>query len=234
MNLQAQCVISVSAIRLAPDHHSEMISQILFGESCFILEKEKDFCKIKMQFDGTEGWVMDLHIEEVEKFETKFIVKENILSYQYKNENLILSLGSEINAETKEIQNSDQSHENLLTVAKSFLQVPYLLGGRSCMGCDADAFVQLCYKVLGKPLPRIAIDQANLGFVLDFLEESDLGDLAFFEDENGGINHVGIMLNNYEIIHCYDKVRIDSIDSVGIYNVNLKKHTHKLRFVKRI
>ena len=75
---------------------------------------------------------------------------------------------------------------------------------------------------------------AELGEVIDFLGESEAGDLAFFETVEGKINHVGIMLNSYELIHAFGKVRIDSLDSSGIYNNELKKHTHRLRFVKRI
>ena len=73
-----------------------------------------------------------------------------------------------------------------------------------------------------------------LGEVLDFVEESQPGDLAFFENQEGKISHVGIMLEDQKIIHAYGKVRIDQLDSAGIYNANLKKHTHKLRFLKRI
>ena len=55
---------------------------------------------------------------------------------------------------------------------------------------------------------------------------------AFFENGEGKISHVGVMLDNQKIIHAYGKVRIDTLDSSGIFNQELKRHTHKLRFVK--
>ena len=67
-----------------------------------------------------------------------------------------------------------------------------------------------------------------------FIEEAEIGDLAFFENEEGRIIHVGIMLENQKIIHAHGKVRIDDLDCIGIFNKDQNKHTHKLRFVKRI
>ena len=72
------------------------------------------------------------------------------------------------------------------------------------------------------------------GTARDFVEESEAGDLAFFEDAEGNINHVGLVLSPFEIIHVSGKVRIDSLDFSGIYNAEQNKHTHKLRFVKTL
>jgi cell wall-associated NlpC family hydrolase len=58
--------------------------------------------------------------------------------------------------------------------------------------------------------------------------------LAFFENEEGQIVHVGMMLEDQKIIHAYGKVRIDTLDSSGIFNQELKRHTHNLRFIRRL
>ena len=81
---------------------------------------------------------------------------------------------------------------------------------------------------------RDAKDQATQGQVLSFIEESEPGDLAFFDNEDGAITHVGIIMNDYNIIHAHGKVRIDKLDHSGIYNVDSKIHTHKLRVIKKI
>lgn len=83
-------------------------------------------------------------------------------------------------------------------------------------------------------MPRDAYQQAEKGQVLSFVEESKPGDLAFFENEEGNITHVGMMLENQQIIHAYGKVRIDSLDSTGIFNSDLNKHTHQLRLIKSL
>ncbi|MCF0206504.1 MAG: C40 family peptidase, partial [Bacteroidales bacterium] len=67
-----------------------------------------------------------------------------------------------------------------------------------------------------------------------FMTEAQPGDLAFFDNEEGDIIHVGMIFSQNEIIHASKKVRIDKIDHHGIYNNDLKKYTHKLRVIKKI
>ncbi|MBS1571840.1 MAG: C40 family peptidase [Bacteroidetes bacterium] len=195
MEQLAQCVVSVSPIRKFPNHQSEMISQILFGESCVILNKENDFFKIKMQSDNTEGWVMDQHLDCTDVQTTKFLVEDKFFLLNTDGYSTLLSMGSEIIEE--KLSHQQENRKSLLEIAQSFLGVPFLQGGRTFMGCDADGFVQLVFKLNEMQLPRWAKEQSELGNVLDFLGESEAGDLAFFEDNNVEIIHVGIMLNNY-------------------------------------
>jgi len=81
---------------------------------------------------------------------------------------------------------------------------------------------------------RDASQQATQGEALSFIEESEPGDLAFFDNEEGKIVHVGMILSNNQIIHAHGKVRIDLLDHSGIYNVDTKRHSHKLRVIKKI
>ena len=52
----------------------------------------------------------------------------------------------------------------------------------------------MVYKLCGHTLFRGAKEQAAQGEVLSFIEESEAGDLAFFDNEEGEIIHVGIIL----------------------------------------
>jgi cell wall-associated NlpC family hydrolase len=88
------------------------------------------------------------------------------------------------------------------------------------------------YKINGVKLSRDAHQQANQGQTLSFIEESEAGDLAFFDDSEGKIVHVGLLLENHCIIHAHGTVRIDQIDQTGIYNGST--HTHKLRMIKKL
>ena len=58
--------------------------------------------------------------------------------------------------------------------------------------------------------------------------------LLFFDNDAGKITHVGILLNPDTIIHSSGKVRIDTIDNLGIINGDTGKRTHKMRVIKRI
>jgi cell wall-associated NlpC family hydrolase len=92
----------------------------------------------------------------------------------------------------------------------------------------------MVYRLNGIDIPRDADEQAEVGTTLSFVEESEPGDLAFFDNTEGNIVHVGIMLENNHIIHASGKVRIDRIDQQGIFNTDLGSHTHKLRLIKQI
>ena len=122
----------------------------------------------------------------------------------------------------------------IVSTALTFLNSPYLWGGKTPFGIDCSGFTQMVYKINGYKLSRDAKDQANQGETLSFIEESEAGDLAFFNNDQGDIIHVGIILQNNHIIHASGKVRIDRIDHSGIYNNDLNKHTHSLRYIKKI
>ena len=231
MIVKAIASVSVVPVRAENSDRAEIVTQLLFGESCDILEVDKNWTKIKIHFDGYEGWVDTKQVSSISdvdfiKRKTK-TVTENFINYQHNGEKTLLSIGSEIDADNQEDIKNNFDKENLKKTALEFLNVPYLWGGRSFFGIDCSGFTQIVYKVNGIQLPRDAYQQAELGEVLDFIEEVEIGDLAFFEN-------VGIMLENQKIIHAHGKVRIDDLDCIGIFNKDQNKHTHKLRFVKRI
>ena len=92
----------------------------------------------------------------------------------------------------------------------------------------------MVYKLNGYSLLRDASQQATQGEALSFIEESEPGDLAFFDNDEGEITHVGIIMKDNYIIHAHGKVRIDRLDHSGIFNYEMRNHTHKLRVIKRI
>jgi cell wall-associated NlpC family hydrolase len=102
------------------------------------------------------------------------------------------------------------------------------------LGIDCSGFTQIVYKINGIPLDRDASQQALQGQTLSFIEESEAGDLAFFDDPEGNITHVGLLLEDHHIIHASGCVRIDRIDQSGIFNSETQSHTHKLRFIKKM
>ena len=250
------CNLSIVPLRMEASDASEMKSQILFGEHFKVLESNKEWSKIQLHFDSFEGYINNKQFEEISESlfhklsnETQFFSGELIdFITDNKNQLTTIPIGCklplysngffEINRKKYNYQgavfNKVLSKKEILQKAFLFLNTPYLWGGRTPFGIDSDGFTQIVYNLCGFNLKRNAQQQATQGEVLSFIEESEPGDLAFFDDEEGIINHVGIILNDYNIIHAFGKVRIDILDHSGIYNVDLKKHTHKLRVIKKI
>jgi cell wall-associated NlpC family hydrolase len=128
------------------------------------------------------------------------------------------------------------SPEILLEATLSYLHAPYQWGGRTSAGIDCSGLVQMAFKICGIPVLRDAAQQANLGSEVHFLAESRAGDIAFFDNAEGRIVHVGILADKHTIIHATDtagRVVEDRIDNAGIISISLKKRTHKLRTIRR-
>jgi len=115
-----------------------------------------------------------------------------------------------------------------------YLNTPYFWGGKTPMGIDCSGLIQMIYRINGYNIPRDASEQVNFGETLSFIDESEPGDLAFFDNDEGTIIHVGILLENHYILHADGKVRVDRIDQTGIYNFENQQHSHKLRVIKKI
>ena len=230
------CNVSIAPLRADSSDKSEIVSQLLYGESADIIEVKDNWTKIITHYDNYEAWMDTKQILPVsDEFVTsrkRNLVKEPFQSTMTESGKVLLSMGSEVNFETTAPTRGRDLSESIVNCAKEFLNVPYLWGGKSFFGIDCSGFTQIIYKIHGIKIPRDAYQQAEIGDALTFIEEAKPGDLAFFENKEGRIHHVGIILADQKIIHAHGKVRIDSLDSTGIFNKDQNKHTHKLRFIR--
>ena len=232
------CIVTVAPVRAENSDRAEIVTEILFGESADILEVNKNWTKIKMHYDGYEGWMDTKQIKPVtEEYLANrkvTLITEDFSSVMTLDGKTLLSMGSEVEFPAVASRRSHDVRESIALTAKEFLNIPYLWGGKSFFAVDCSGFVQLVYKIHNIKMPRDTYQQAEVGEALSFVEESQPGDLAYFENSEGKIIHVGIMLENQKIIHASGKVRIDTLDSSGIFNKELNKHTHKLRVIKSV
>lgn len=231
--------VSVVPVRAEHSDKSEIVTQILYGESVDILAYEGNWAKIKMHLDGYEGWVDSKQLQILDEVQfnqrTTTLLQEPFRVCMTDTGTSLLPMGAELLVDELESNAllAPERHK-IAQTAQTFVNVPYLWGGRSFFGIDCSGFSQVVYKVNGIIIPRDAYQQAERGKLIDFIEEAQPGDLAFFENQEGRIHHVGIMLDNQKIIHAHGRVRIDEIDSIGIFNKEQNKHTHKLRFIKNL
>lgn len=233
------CELSVAPMRREMSHESELVSELLFNDIYEIVEDNGDWLKIRTLYDSYEGFLRKLQHTEISEgrlsellSKEKYIVNEPVYTYS----NKVLSFGSEIFEMCDGAVPLRNSYDPKVMVecAIKLLDTPYRWGGKSVMGIDCSAFVQLCAKVAGYKLPRDASQQFKCGSVVSNLSEAKSGDIAFFKNENERITHVGILLSNDKIIHASGKVRIDSLDSKGIYNKEFKCYTHEIATLVRL
>ena len=243
------CNLSIVPLRFEATDTSELVSQLLYGDYFKVLEQRKHWSKIRLAFDSYEGWIdnkqylgiNEAHYASLKKEFPKLSI-DLVEFIQDKNEQLFaITLGSTLNGlsilEHKHdghIIDGKKPKENIVQTSFLYLGSPYLWGGKTPFGIDCSGFTQMVYKLNGHKLLRDASQQATQGEALSFIEESEPGDLAFFDNSEGTITHVGIIMKDNYIIHAHGKVRIDRLDHSGIYNVDKKMHTHKLRVIKKI
>jgi hypothetical protein len=225
-----------------------------------VFEEMVGWSHIRLAWDGYEGWVdskmiTPLNVRTFNRLESKpFAVTGDIISLVpvTNEQNLMLVAGStlpvwrpylkEFSIDREKYKaagevfygNLKNTRDVLITQALKYFNAPYLWGGRSPFGIDCSGFTQVIYKMIGLRIPRDASRQVKLGIALSFVDEAEPGDLAFFDDEEGNIVHVGIIWKRNKIIHASGKVRIDNVDQFGIFNVDLKRYTHKMRVMKKI
>ncbi|RKS53217.1 cell wall-associated NlpC family hydrolase [Gillisia mitskevichiae] len=243
------CNLSIVPVRIQPADTSEMVTQLLYGEYFKVLEERGKWSRIRIAFDSYEGWIDNRQYVKVEE-SVYFDLSSEERRYsadliEFITDELegltTISLGSVLNSNTPLKNSFDGSSisgvkdkTNLVKIALLYLNAPYMWGGKTPFGIDCSGFTQMVYMLNGYSLLRDASQQATQGEALSFIEESEPGDLAFFDNSEGKITHVGIIMHDNYIIHVNGKVRIDRIDHSGIFNADLKRHTHQLRVIKKI
>ena len=253
--------LSIVPVRSEPREKSEMSTQILFGEHYEILEESAKWSHIRLAFDGSEGWIDRIMVNDVDEHfflqlaEISITVTTDVFNIVQRvgdYTNFLIVAGSSlpnfdpanrtfnIGEVVYTIQgNSDSSNsrgirEVIIENALKYFNSPYLWGGRSPFGIDGSGFAQILYKMAGLTIPREAMQQTLVGSNLSFVEEASPGDLAFFDNEEGAIIHVGIIWEKHKIIHCSGKVRIDNVDHFGIFNIDTGRYTHQMRLMRRL
>ena len=252
------CYLSVIPLWLKPENHSYMVSQILFGEFVEVISiRSKHSIKVRCLYDQLTGYLDPKQIwfftdEESLPLQDPHAVTME-LSYPAFNKDLAVNLllGSSLPRfdgisswliKEKFSYSGQAMHKPtelipqdlFLKVLRRFLMSPQLDGGRTVFGLDSPAFVQLVFKIFHIHLPRYTMNQLDFGSPVFFARDSKIGDLVFCENKQGELDHVGIVIDRKKVIHVHGQVRIDKLDHHGIFNLDERRYTHKVRLIKRI
>lgn len=248
---------TIVPIRADHSDEAEIMTQMLFGDTFEVLERHRQWFYIKTSYDHYEGWVDEKVVLEISKntfdalqsskkyytagvlsevdFDTSgtFLLPMGSVLPFFDPDKKILKMGDEIGVLKGEFITGVHDKNKVLSMAFTYLNAPYLWGGKTHFGLDCSGLTQMAYKACGYDLLRNAKDQALQGASIK-LSEAVSGDLAFFTNDKGKVIHVGFILGDGRILHSHGNAHIDPIDETGIWSLKFKRYSHKLSDVRRI
>jgi len=205
-----------------------MLTQLLWGEECEVLEQVPRWIRIHAKGDGQEGWV-DAKMMSNEDWP----VRPKRLSMGTRVPEGIVYSGDKILTAALTM-----SRERLVEVYGVLEGTPYLWGGKNEWGMDCSGMTQVVMSLFGIRLLRNASEQATQGQAVASLSEARTGDLVLFDHADidptqTRISHVGILMDTHTVMHCSGWVRTDRIDEQGIIN-DKGQYTHHLASVRHL
>ena len=235
---------SFTNINSKPSSKSEVLSQILYGEKFKILDKKKNWVKIKTYYDNYVGYIKKDKFyknfkptRKIYKLKSKIFIKKNkkflpLKKYLYfasgvsilrKEKNFI---EFKKNHWIKKIDTKEISHQerNYIKIIKIFLNSKYLWGGKTGDGIDCSALIQIFFYYNRIFFPRDSKDQIKYCKIKN-TKKFNKGDIIFWR------GHVGICLNQHKFIHAYGPKKKVLIMPTNL-TIKLIEQTAKLKIKK--
>ncbi|MEO0896338.1 MAG: NlpC/P60 family protein [Bacteroidota bacterium] len=249
------CAESIIPIRSSPSESSEMISQLVFGDTVHQITTESSWTRIRHDYDGYEGWVDTKmltalpHDWEERDFSWSWVHQAHLVHPDGSKHHLPAASRVPLDPETGQIWDAkgrkvhfakgailfdfEKYQPSLFEIAETFMHTPYVWGGCSGFGIDCSGFTQRVLRMTGRKIPRDSRPQEKEGIEIEWGQHQS-GDLAFFsKPKQEKVTHVGIIKDRDYIIHASGRVRVDALSKFGIIHSEDYILTHQLISIKR-
>ena len=224
-----------------PSSKSEIVTQMIYGDSFSLIKKTKKWLKIKIKEDNYKGYVINKKFSQYIKSSHKIaILKAKI--YKFPNERKKigeLTFGSKIKIldkkasffkfekgwiNSKDVKLVSFKEKNIFNKINIFKNIKYKWGGKSFKGIDCSALVQVFLNFQKKFCPRDAKDQVKYFRKNIKLKKIKKNDLIFWK------GHVAIALSNKKLIHAYGPMKKTVIMGID-QTINRIKRTANLEVI---
>ena len=201
-----------------PSTKSEIVTQIIYGESFSILRKAKKWFKIKIKEDGYKGYVQNKNFSKFLKPNHKIsVLKAKIYKFPNKRDNInFIPYGSKIKVMKKKnnflkfskgwINKNDVKpisfkEKDPFKRINIFKNIRYKWGGKSFKGIDCSALIQVFLNFNNKFCPRDAKDQVRYFKRNVKLQDIKKNDIIYWK------GHVAVAISNKKLIHAYGPMK---------------------------
>ena len=214
-----------------PSNKSEIVTQMIYGDSFTLTKKTKKWLKVKIKEDNYKGYIIKKKFPQYIKSSHKIaILKAKVYKFPNKRMEINkLTFGSKIKVlekkanflkfekgwiSSKDVKPISYKEKNLFNKINIFKNIKYKCGGKSFKGIDCSALVQVFLNFQKKYCPRDAKDQVKYFRKNVKLKQIKKNDLIFWK------GHVAVALSNKKLIHAYGPMKKTVI--MGI-NQTIKK-----------
>ena len=200
-----------------PSIKSEIVTQMIYGESFSISKKSRKWLKIKVKEDNYKGYIKNKKYSNFSKPTHKVnTLKAKIFKLPNKIKKSEITFGSKIKVidysskflkfsngwiKKDDVKPISYKEKNPFRKITSFRNIRYKWGGKSFEGIDCSALVQVFLNFNNKFCPRDAKDQVKY-FKKDIkLKNIKKNDIIYWK------GHVAVALSNKKLIHAYGPMK---------------------------
>ena len=241
MNKYLTSNFSIIDLYKKPSLKTEVVTQMIYGESFSVLRKTKKWLKIKIKEDGYKGYIKNKKFLNFLKSTHKI---HNLKAKIYKFPNIQkkiyeLPFGSKIKVtdrksnflkfskgwiKKKDVKPITHREKNLFRKVLIFENVKYKWGGKSFKGLDCSALIQLFLNFNNRFCPRDAKDQVKYFKRNIKLKTIKRNDIIYWR------GHVALAISNKKLIHAYGPMKKTVVMGIDETIKKIKK-TAKLKVI---